>query len=115
MALVLQMTRRISTSLPAPTSTPIPYLHEYHQHAAAALRTKSPTHAASHTAALGAVVDQLHQHLHERHIARLNEIRTQPDRQTPIRELIRNQQPAIAQLSRIAETINALTAHTEIE
>lgn len=95
---------------PEPPPTPVPSLDRYRDHATTALRASSAKHAATHTAALHTAVEQMLGHLRTLQQARLAEVESEPDSQTTTRTTIRTQQPTIAQLAGIAETIAALAS-----
>lgn len=98
----------------APSTIPVVYLDDFRVHAVAAVRAESADDATDDdatddVAALVSSVDRLREQLDVLHAARLDEVRTAPDSETPTRAEIRNQQPTITQLIRVAQTVRALS------
>jgi uncharacterized membrane protein YccC len=90
--------------LPAARSVPIPGLADFRSQAVAALKMGGDP------AALEATVDGMREYLRDLHTQRAAELVSGPDVDTPARTAIRENQPVVAQLIRIAETITSLAA-----
>jgi uncharacterized membrane protein YgaE (UPF0421/DUF939 family) len=54
-------------------------------------------------------VDGMRQYIHDLHARRETEMREQPDAETPLRASVRENEPVVEELARIAETIASLT------
>jgi len=97
-------------SLPTLRSSPIPHLDEYRQHAVAAVRhCLGPPDAIGDTAAVEAAVDGMRQYIHDLHVRREAEMRAEPEGETPLRAAVRENEPVVEELARIADTIASLT------
>ncbi len=98
------------TSLPTLRSSPIPHLDEYRRHAVAAVRhCLEPSDAIEDAGAVETAVDGMRQYIHDLHARRETEMREQPDAETPLRASVRENEPVVEELARIAETIASLT------
>jgi uncharacterized membrane protein YccC len=97
-------------SLPTLRSSPIPHLDEYRQHAVAAVRhCLGAPDAMGDTAAVEAAVDGMRQYIHDLHVRREAEMRAEPEGETPLRAAVRENEPVVEELARIADTIASLT------
>ncbi|HKV18429.1 MAG TPA: FUSC family protein [Mycobacterium sp.] len=93
-------------SLPDTRSSPIPQIAEYRRHAVAAARGVD---AAANVAGLSTAADQMRRYVLDLHQQREVEIREQPDGETALRAAIRENEPVIDELIRIAELIGLLS------
>jgi uncharacterized membrane protein YccC len=91
-------------ALPDARSSPIPQLTEYRKHAVAAIHGPD----AADVAALETAIDGMREYAGDLHQRREVELRTQPDSDTPLRAAIRENEPVIEELIRIADTIGSL-------
>jgi uncharacterized membrane protein YccC len=96
--------------LPAGRSAPIPQLPEFRRYAVAAVRAIGTTAEAVDTNELAASVDRMREYLRDLHTQRAQELAGKPDVDTPVRTAIRENEPVISQLTRIAETLNTFPA-----
>lgn len=96
----------VLSSLPDVRSSPIPKLAEYRRHAVAAIMGPEPVVDA---VALESAVQRMREYVADLHQRREVELRARPDGDTRLRAALRENEPVIEELIRIADRIVALS------